>query len=1169
MQTSRIAASLAIATLAVARADAQSLETLEPNQTVHGFRAEAVYIDGAQKPMGARLIHERTGFTLDLLRLETAPQAFTWVNTFLVSDMGEPHTQEHLLLGKGNVGRAVANLESYSLVSSSAFVTQWRTQYHFNAPAGPAVFFQVLEAQLNALLNPDYTDEEIRREVRNIGVAVDPDGTLRLEEKGTVYNEMVSSFERPAGRLFRMAGHALYGEEHPLAMSAGGWPSAIRALTPEHIRAFHRATHHLGNMGAVAALPRAESLASVLTRIDGILNRLHRDVPEARRPFPTEADLPAPRTAPQNEIQFAQYPHRNPAQPSPLMFAWQPERTLALGDEALLGLFLSNFASDPTTNLYRIFVESETREIDLGARSVSGWASGDQGHPVYVYLTDVVPAQATPERLTEARERILAELQTIAAWPDGSAELRAFNERMRSRVIELRREMSNFASAPPGFGQRGSSNRWVTHLHRLASGSGFQRSVTLAPELNEIERMLGSEENLWRTKLEQWALLGRTPYIVMSRPSPELVESEERERRERLQGELKRLIDRFRVTDPQEAIRRYAAEYDAETARLDALASTAEGRFIDDPPLSLDEPLDYRVVRIGPDVPVVWSRFEGFPAVTTGLALRMDAVPDAELQYLALLPALLTQVGVIRDGVPIPHGEMRNRLRQEILSLNAYYSTNPHTGRVELVLRAAGNDAAEAGLAIGWMGDALYHPDWRSENLSRIRDVVDQGLSGLRNTTSRPEEAWVDDPATAYRYQTSRLHLSTASFQTRTHMAHRLRWQLREPPAGESEALDTALASLATRGTGFDRAQLSDMLRGSAPDPTGLSPAGLTLYRDAIRDLALTLADVPDASLQADFAYLVEQIRRDLRTPPADALAALHRVRERILTAPSARSFLVASPENGDIIQPALATLLAGLRAEAPPVVPRVSGPVVLERLRARNPAAGEVVFVGLVNPNTQGGVFLNTVPLASYRDRDREILLNFLSAQLYSGGGAHSMFMKTWAAGLAYSNGLRNSPSTGLLTYYAERVPELPQTLRFVIDELRASPRDAALTEYAVAMAFRGIRSAHLYESRGEAMAGNIADGLDPEVVRGFLSGILALRRAPGLADQLYARMEAVYGQVLPGYGPPSPAVTGGNFFVIGPESQLRLYEEYLRTAEGASARLHRLYARDYWLVD
>jgi hypothetical protein len=137
------------------------------------------------------------------------------------------------------------------------------------------------------------------------------------------------------------------------------------------------------------------------------------------------------------------------------------------------------------------------------------------------------------------------------------------------------------------------------------------------------------------------------------------------------------------------------------------------------------------------------------PRLTAGLALRLDAVPNEELVYLAPLPALLTEVGVIRNGAPITHGEMRNRMRREILSLNAYFSANPHTGRVELAIRGAGNDIVEAEAAVGWMDAVLYGPDWRPENLPRIRDAVDQGLAGLRNTTNRAEETWVEDPSDA------------------------------------------------------------------------------------------------------------------------------------------------------------------------------------------------------------------------------------------------------------------------------------------------------------------------------------------------------------------------------------------------------------------------------------
>ncbi|HKG12598.1 MAG TPA: hypothetical protein VKB12_04645, partial [Pyrinomonadaceae bacterium] len=109
-----------------------SFDSLKEGDVVEGFRAEAVYLNDSDKPFGARLRHARTGFTLDFLEIQSVPQVFAWVNSFPTSERGEPHTQEHLLLGKGNKGRAHSGLEGMSLAGSSAFTQQWRTCYHLH-----------------------------------------------------------------------------------------------------------------------------------------------------------------------------------------------------------------------------------------------------------------------------------------------------------------------------------------------------------------------------------------------------------------------------------------------------------------------------------------------------------------------------------------------------------------------------------------------------------------------------------------------------------------------------------------------------------------------------------------------------------------------------------------------------------------------------------------------------------------------------------------------------------------------------------------------------------------------------------------------------------------------------------------------------------------------------
>ena len=225
--------------------------TLTDGQTISGFRTVAVYLNDSDRPMGARFIHQRSGFTLDVLDIQSVPQAYVWVTTFPSSDMGEPHTQEHLLLGKGNKGREVASHETTSLTSSTAFTAQWKTAYTFYTSAGGDVFFDEFERRLDALLHPDYTDEEIRREVRNFAVAENPsDHSLRLEEKGSVYNEMVTSMDQPGRLVYYKALTTVYGTQHPLSWVSGGTPEGIRMLQPSDIRKFHAEHYHLKNMGA-------------------------------------------------------------------------------------------------------------------------------------------------------------------------------------------------------------------------------------------------------------------------------------------------------------------------------------------------------------------------------------------------------------------------------------------------------------------------------------------------------------------------------------------------------------------------------------------------------------------------------------------------------------------------------------------------------------------------------------------------------------------------------------------------------------------------------------------------------------------------------------------------------------------------------------------------------
>ena len=94
--------------------------------------------------------------------------------------------------------------------------------------------------------------------------------------------------------------------------------------------------------------------------------------------------------------------------------------------------------------------------------------------------------------------------------------------------------------------------------------------------------------------------------------------------------------------------------------------------------------------------------------------------------------------------------------------------------------------------AIDWMRLVLTSPDWRPENLARLRDLVDQRTAALGNRQQGSEESWVNDPADAYRRQDSLALLATGLFA----VCAALLWRGDAGTADARLALGIAIAGL-------------------------------------------------------------------------------------------------------------------------------------------------------------------------------------------------------------------------------------------------------------------------------------------------------------------------------------------------------------------------------------
>jgi len=1161
-------------------------EKLKQDQTINGFRTAALYENAKGEAFGARFISEKNGFTIDLLQIQSVPQAFYWIKTPIYSSHGEPHACEHLLLGKGNRGRYVAAMEDMSLSSSSAFTGQYRTCYHFNTIAGDDTFYKIFEAKLMAFLHPDFTDEEIRREVCHIGVTINPeDSSLMLDEKGTVYTEMVSSFEKPWYHTWRELSGMTYGYNHPLTYVSGGDPDVMRNMVPADLWKFHKRTHHLANMGVVVAIPSSIKVNDFLKHMEEILGRCQPGTDETDTPGIGGFNFPPKDPAPLGTLKMVSFPSGNPEDPGNMLYAWPADLKLDYREETLFDLFVDAFASGQTSDLYNLFINSETRKIDLGANSIYAGLDTDQGVSMYIGINGVNNDYITETMTDSVRSMILNAIKKIRDYPADSEELAKFNDQIRSRLQGAKKRIEDNLNSPPMFGYRRISGQWVDMLEDLEDVQGFRKSLMFRNRFDYIDSLLDLKTNIWTDRINDWHLISTPPYAVGASPDPGILEKKQEEKNQRLAGYIAEFEKNYGVDDAQLAISKYKEEFDAKTAELEEMASRDEiPGFIDNPPLTLDDQLNYETIKLENDVPMVASTFENMTSSNVGLALRLDVIPESRLVYVPLLPDILTDIGVYKDGEKITFDNMQNRLRNEVLSLRAGFDRNDLTDRVELVLTGEGSNTEELKNALDWMDAALYAPYLSVENAPRIKDVVEQSIQGARNRIKGPEEYWLTIPARGYRFQQNPLILSTGCFLTQVHQYQRLKWMLTDPGTTEDQsALRGFLKGLAEAGRKADRERVNELLgmleAGDAKGDTTaveliamkqiLSETAEKTADEILQSLRETLADIPDQDLQHDWAYLCREINNDLMVKPEMVIAEINQVLDLVRRADNARMYMISNSSDRKAVMGKINSLVAKLdkvnKSKYQNYEPKNR---IAERIKGRYPGADNPMFVGLVHKGTNNGALIFSAKISEpFYDTSTASILNCLSGKLMGGSGPHGLFMRTWAAGLAYSNGFTYDQGNGRVGYYAERCPDVAETMRFVANELKNAKHDPALVDYATAQVFGFSRAPSRYDGRGREMAADLVDGYTPERVSRFRQKVLDIRDQENLYDTIEKRMGEAYGPVVIGYGSPVAQSEDAVFFVVGPEAQFKSLERYIAENEEPQT-IYRLYPRDYWLT-
>lgn len=1120
------------------------LASLQKGQTVAGaFNVQALYMAPSGAPKGARFLHER-GMTVDILFFDSVPQVSLNFRTPPEDNRGAPHTLEHLVLGKGSAGRKLNTLMPMRMGDYTAGTYSDLTNYQFSSAAGPEEFYELLDAFLDALVRPDITDEEIRREVAHAAV-VDEGGRLKLEEKGTVYTEMVARMEQPGPLRWDQAQRLMFGPEHPLALNQGGEPEEIWKLSPADIRAFHAKHYRLdANAEMIAALPSSWDAAAFLARLDAEILRL-----EPRSTARAYTGLPPFKPSPEREMRIGSYPSNDLSSPQYALMAWPPVQTLGVEEAVRAGLAADLIGGGETSYLYRDLVDRKTRRSGAGATGVVAGIEVLPASYASLGISGIPPVSITSATLQGLRDIVLERIRWLHGLKSGSPELAEAAVRARALIRSSRRSALKSMQGPPRFGERFSGDGWHRSLDALAAEPGFAKRLADDAVFDRLLAELDAGLNPWSAALERAGML-EPPFVSAVLPDPALLERQKKRKRERLGAACARLVSEYGLPEAG-AMERYRAETASATAVLEALERNMEKpSFLREPPLELDA-IDWSESRLPSGARLVNTRFQTpFTDITVAFDLR--GVPEKDWELLHILEDAFGSVGVVtREGERLDYAKTRERVMSEIYGAGVGAGAYPRSDRAELIFRAYASSPEEVDRAVGWIENYLLRHDLSAGSRERLIDILRSGIQYRRGIFQEDEESWVSSAVAAYKYQDRPLYMHISSPFTVLRHLNRLRWRLEEPaPAGLAALQATAKEAIAAAKTA-DRAAAAKLLEKAEGE-----------FGEYLR---WELSHFPDDSWRADLRQVAEDFLGDIGRS-GETIRRLQELASKVKTRSGARVHINGNAADSGRAAALVDALLARLPEGGPAAAPKRRD-TVAARLQGRFPGLKRPAHVALVNNNGKTGVISVWAPAADYRSARREDLLDSLALGVLSGGGAHSLFMRTWGAGLAYSNGMNHSASIGQVSYYADKCPDPAQTLKFV-DGIASSTEisDPFQLEYSLAASFGDYRAAGDFSSRGASLAYDLEEGNRPETVRAYNTALLRLAREPGTLALVRAQFLKSLGRVLVGLpgGRVSASPKAGAFF-IGPEDLIRKYEDFVRE-KGEARSVIRLYPRDFW---
>ncbi|KAI0157608.1 Metalloenzyme, LuxS/M16 peptidase-like protein [Xylariaceae sp. FL1272] len=427
--------------------------------------------------------------------------------TEIFDDSGAPHTLEHLVFMGSKSYRykgLLDKLASRAYGTTNAWTATDHTAYTLET-AGWAGFAQTLPVYLEHLIVPTMTDAACSTEVHHI----DGEGN----DAGVVYSEM-QAVQNTGSELMDIRSRCLlYPPNVGFRYETGGMMEALRVLTPQKIRDFHRTMYQPRNMCVI--IVGEVDHEDLLQILDDFEESVIEDIPPVDAPFQRpwiESAQPPPLT--ETVVETVEFPEEDESVGDITVAYFGPNCT-NLVETTALNILLTYLCGSSVAVLENVLVEKEAL-----ASSISNWWDSRPNSVIWFSPTGVAT-----EQLEFVEQRLISLLKEVASKPLDMDYMNECIQRERRQVKAQAEESESFYS----------TNIITDYVFGARDGSTLRE----LENLNEYDAVEKWTDEQWRGFLRKWisdahhvSILGKPSLDLANKQKADEVARVEKRRQE-------------------------------------------------------------------------------------------------------------------------------------------------------------------------------------------------------------------------------------------------------------------------------------------------------------------------------------------------------------------------------------------------------------------------------------------------------------------------------------------------------------------------------------------------------------------------------------------------------------------------------------------------------------